>query len=119
MLLILSFGCLLQFDNNAPWKSLPHMLTFRHTLIAVLAVVTAVIILACIDFNSLFVLFHQIAFTNDLWLLNPQTDLLIRLMPIEFFISYAAIIGGLWLLGMVILLVISTIRINKMQDKGE
>lgn len=87
-------------------------LTFRRTLIAILAAVTAVIILACIDFDSLFVLFHQIAFTNDLWLLDPQTDLLIRLMPIEFFVSYAAIIGGLWLLGMVGLLAYSTYRIR-------
>ncbi len=91
--------------------------TFRRTLIAVLAVVTAVIILACIDFDSLFVLFHKVAFTNDLWLLDPRTDLLIRLMPIEFFISYAAIIGGLWLLGMAGLLVVSTIRINKTNER--
>lgn len=89
--------------------------TFLRTLFAILAAVTIVIVLACIDFDSLFVLFHQAAFTNDLWLLNPQTDLLIRLMPIEFFISYAAIIGGIWLLGMVGLLVGSTILIRKTQ----
>lgn len=94
--------------------------TFRRTLIAILAAVTAVIILACIDFNSLFVLFHKVAFTNDLWLLNPQTDLLIRLMPIEFFVSYAAIIGCCWLLGMAAMLVFATIRIKKIQTtKGE
>ena len=92
--------------------------TFRRTLFAIMAAVTIVIVLACIDFDSLFILFHKIAFTNDLWLLNPQTDLLIRLMPIEFFISYAAIIGGVWLAGMVGLLILSTIRIKKLQDKG-
>lgn len=92
---------------------------FRRTLLAILAAVTALIILACIDFNSLFVLFHKVAFTNDLWLLNPQTDLLIRLMPIEFFISCAAIIGGIWLVGMVGLLIFATYRIKKMQDKRE
>ena len=93
---------------------------FRRTLISILAAVTAVIILACIDFNSLFVLFHKVAFTNDLWLLNPQTDLLIRLMPIEFFISYAAIIGGIWLLGMVGLLIFATYRIKKLKaNEGE
>ena len=52
-----------------------------------------------------------------MWLLNPQTDLLIRLMPLEFFISYAAIIGGIWLLGMVGLLVISTILIRKTKER--
>ena len=94
--------------------------TFRRTLIAILAAVTIIIIAACIDFNSLFILFHRIAFTNDLWLLDPQTDLLIRLMPIEFFISYAAIIGGIWLAGMVAMLVVSTIRIKKLNaNEGE
>ena len=91
--------------------------TFRRTLVAVLAAVTIVIIAACIDFDSLFVLFHKVAFTNDLWLLDPKTDLLIRLMPIEFFISYAAIIGGIWLLGMAALLVISTIFIRKAKER--
>ena len=117
---VIGWGCLgvviligMALRKYFPWR------TVSRTLIAILATVTVLIILACVDFNSLFVLFHRIAFTNDLWLLNPQTDLLIRLMPIEFFISYAAIIGGLWLVGMVGLLVVSTIRINKMQDKGE
>ena len=90
-----------------------HWRTFRRTLLVILGIVTAVIVLACIDFDSLFVLFHKVAFTNDLWLLDPRTDLLIRLMPIEFFISYAAIIGGLWLAGMPAMLVVSTIIINK------
>ena len=97
--------------KDFPWR------TVSRTLIALLATVTVLIILACVDFNSLFVLFHRIAFTNDLWLLNPQTDLLIRLMPLEFFISYAAIIGGIWLLGMVGLLVVSTILIRKAKER--
>lgn len=92
--------------RNIAWR------TVRRTLIVILTAVLAVIVLACIDFNSLFILFHKVAFTNDLWLLDPQTDLLIRLMPIEFFISYAAIIGGLWLLGMVGLLIFTTHRIK-------
>lgn len=98
--------------RNIAWR------TVRRTLIANLAVAGAIIGLAVIDFDSLFILFHKVAFTNDLWLLNPQTDLLIRLMPIEFFISNAAIIGGLWLAGMIGRLVISTIFIRKAK-KGE
>ncbi|MBR3765115.1 MAG: TIGR01906 family membrane protein [Clostridia bacterium] len=91
----------------------------RRTVCCVLTCVTCLVLLACIDFNSLFILFHRIAFTNDLWLLDPSTDLLIRLMPIEFFVSYAAIIGGLWLLGMVALLVVSTISIRKAKKGSE
>ena len=50
---------------------------------------------ALIDFDGLFVTFHRIAFTNDGWLLNPRTDLLIRLMPESFFIRLG-LIGASW-----------------------
>ncbi|MBQ4580858.1 MAG: TIGR01906 family membrane protein [Clostridia bacterium] len=97
--------------RDFPWR------TFRRALTGILAAVALLGCLAVIDFDSLFILFHKVAFTNDLWLLNPQTDLLIRLMPLEFFISYAAIIGGLWLLGMAGLLIYATYRIKI--TKGE
>ena len=42
-----------------------------------------------IDFDGLFTAFHRIAFTNDGWLLDPKTDLLIRLMPTGFFMTLA------------------------------
>lgn len=32
-------------------------------------------------FSALFVRFHELFFTNDLWLMNPETDILIRMMP--------------------------------------
>ena len=41
---------------------------------------------AAVNFNGLFVTFHKVAFRNDGWLLNPRTDLLIRLMPVSFFV---------------------------------
>ena len=42
---------------------------------------------AAIDFGSAFNFFHRILFTNDLWLLNPETDLLIRICPSGMFAS--------------------------------
>lgn len=37
------------------------------------------------DFNGFWTTFHQLFFTNDLWLLNPYTDLMINLFPEAFF----------------------------------
>ena len=34
-----------------------------------------------------FVTFHKAAFSNDGWLLDPRTDMLIRLMPTAFFVN--------------------------------
>ena len=49
-------------------------------------VILGLVIWAVIDFDGLFITFHRAAFSNDGWLLNPRTDLLIRLMPEKFFI---------------------------------
>ena len=51
-----------------------------------------------LDFDGLFTAFHRIAFDNDGWLLDPSKDLLIRLMPVEFFIALA-VRCLLWTLG--------------------
>lgn len=40
---------------------------------------------AAIDFSSAFAFFHRLLFTNDLWLLDPATDLLIRICPSSMF----------------------------------
>lgn len=37
------------------------------------------------DFTAAFDRFHLLAFTNDLWLLNPAEDQLINLLPEQFF----------------------------------
>lgn len=52
------------------------------------------------DFPSLFTAFHRLLFSNDLWLLDPATDLLIRICPESMFVWMAALIGGgtlLWI----------------------
>ena len=42
------------------------------------------------DFTRAFLWFHEMLFTNDLWLLNPATDLMIRMLPEAFFADIAA-----------------------------
>lgn len=38
-----------------------------------------------VNFSDAFVMFHHMFFDNDLWLLNPETDLMIRMLPEHFF----------------------------------
>lgn len=45
------------------------------------------------DFTKYFVIFHEIFFSNDLWILDPRTDLLINIVPEPFFVDTAARIG--------------------------
>ncbi|MBR1821574.1 MAG: DUF1461 domain-containing protein [Clostridia bacterium] len=42
---------------------------------------------AAVDFDGAFTFFHRLLFTNDLWLLDPATDLLIRICPQSMFMA--------------------------------
>lgn len=46
-----------------------------------------------IDFNTLFIRFHELLFDNDLWLLDPYEDIMINMFPQEFFNSLGIWIG--------------------------
>ena len=67
---------------------LPKMICIGSALFfAVLAVLAGII---STDFNQYFIMFHHIFFNNDLWMLNPDTDLLINIVPEPFFMDTAA-----------------------------
>jgi len=40
-----------------------------------------------VDFQNFWLIFHETVFTNDLYFLDPYTDILINIMPLDFFIS--------------------------------
>ncbi len=66
----------------------------RIGLAALLLPLGAFAVWAAVDFSSAFTFFHETLFTNDLWLLNPETDLLLRLLPEQFFADIAATIAA-------------------------
>ena len=49
-------------------------------------------------FDSVFIRFHQLFFDNDLWLLDPAADAMIRMFPEPFF-ARMALQGGVCALG--------------------
>ena len=61
---------------------------FKIAVYTALSLLIALVVLYFIDFDWAFRKFHEIFFTNDLWLLDPRTDRLIQLMPLEFFVSF-------------------------------
>ena len=72
--------------------------------------VTAVVGIAfTTNFNKYFIIFHHMFFDNNLWLLDPATDLMIRMLPEGFFLDMIIRIGGIFLLMMLSMLVISAI----------
>ena len=61
------------------------------------------------NFTAAFNRFHEIFFDNDLWILDPATDLLINIVPEGFFVDTALRIGLLFGGSMLVLLAASLI----------
>lgn len=61
------------------------------------------------NFESTFLQFHRIAFSNDLWILNPLTDKLIVMFPESFFYETTKIITTRSLITSVFVIIIGLI----------
>lgn len=61
-----------------------------HGDIIFFAVTAALAGLFATNFTKYFIIFHEIFFDNDLWILDPRTDLLINIVPEPFFVDTAA-----------------------------
>ncbi len=64
----------------------PSKAIFASGFTVLLAAIAFAIMLSS-DFEKHFISFHNIFFTNELWILNPKTDVLIQMLPLEFFIE--------------------------------
>ncbi len=87
-----------------------------------LAATVLLAVLFASDFTKYFTIFHEIFFTNDLWLFDPATDYMIRMLPEGFFYDMVMRIGGFFLGSLVILLVVFLVWRHFLgrehQDKG-
>ena len=61
--------------------------TFNKTLVIFILLIAILAGIIAYNFNSFWIRFHTILFSNDLWLLSPDESNLIRMVPEEFFIS--------------------------------
>ena len=61
--------------------------TFNKTLLAFIILIIVLAGIISYNFNSFWIKFHQLLFSNDLWLLSPDESNLIKMVPEEFFIS--------------------------------
>ena len=61
--------------------------TFNKVLLSFFVVIGGLACIISYNFNSFWIKFHQLLFSNDLWLLSPDESNLIQMVPEEFFIS--------------------------------
>jgi integral membrane protein (TIGR01906 family) len=53
----------------------------------------AIAVFASLGFEAAWTRFHEVLFSNDLWLLNPKTDRLIQMFPEDFWRDMTVLLG--------------------------
>lgn len=85
-----------------------------------LAAVVGVGLASVAAFEELFLLFHQLSFANDLWILDPRTDYLLILFPGPFWFDATMRVALTAILGAVLLLCggVAVLCYERWQSKG-
>ncbi len=107
VVLVVSLVLLAVICRGNLWKTLARSYQVTLGILTVLIVLLGIGIAR--DFNAVFTKFHEIFFDNDLWLFDPAEDYMIRMLPEGLFFDMVLRIGGLFLAGLGILLILSIV----------
>jgi integral membrane protein (TIGR01906 family) len=94
----------LSFDHRADVVS-----GLRRGALVTLSLLTLVALSFFLDFQQMFVLFHEVAFSNPFWLLDPRTDYLVMLFPLGFWQDMFFIAGASTGLGAAAIYALTTV----------
>lgn len=70
------------------------------------------------NFTKYFVIFHKIFFNNDLWILNPETDRLINIVPENFFVDTSVRIAVIFFAIIAFVCIVCSILLKRMKKTG-
>ncbi len=111
------FGAVVIFESILKRFSFrEHWQSVRQASVIIFAVIAFIITAAVLDFNTFWTNFHLIFFRNDLWLLNPNTDRLILMVPLDFFMALVTRIILATLAGLT--LFVGTVYMLKRKENG-
>ena len=79
---VIILGTFIKKEKN--WKKL-FLRTYTMALVVWLLIGILLGIAFSVDFTTCFTIFHKIFFTNNLWIFDPATDFMIRMLPEGFF----------------------------------
>jgi len=68
-----------------------------------------------VNFERAFDIFHYIFFDNDYWILDPRVDLLINMVPLNFFIHISIFIALLMVTASLIIILAATVYLRRPQ----
>ena len=85
---------------------------------SVFAIIAAFALVISQNFEKAWNFAHTLDFSNDLWLLDPSTDMLINLVPLEFFIAITARIAILLVLYLIIIAALALVNRRSARRKN-
>lgn len=115
--MILSLGLIISFALRGE-KDLLSRYVFKGLFVNWI-ILGLLLIMIFFDFDKYFTYFHLIFFNNDLWLLDPRTDLLIQMLPQEFFVGIAIKIGVSFIMYVATIQAIGYALYKKGRNKNE
>lgn len=116
-LLLVLVLLLLLWRGKAPLKRLlPQSICIGTGMFFGLVALLALIIST--NFTKYFIIFHHIFFDNDLWILDPSTDMLINIVPEGFFMDTAGRIALTFCILCLLLIGASLFLLIKNRRKG-
>ncbi|MEY8491793.1 TIGR01906 family membrane protein [Lachnospiraceae bacterium 29-91] len=99
------------------WKTLAG--SFQAALGILAALILFLGIAMARNFNAVFTKFHEIFFDNDLWIFDPAEDYMIRMLPEGLFFDMVIRIGGYFLTGLTVLLILSIVYTVRSRKAGD
>ena len=99
------------------WKTLAG--SFQAALGILAALILFLGIAMARNFNAVFTKFHEIFFDNDLWIFDPAEDYMIRMLPEGLFFDMMIRIGGFFLAGLTVLLILSIVYTVRSRKAGD
>ncbi|HZJ58156.1 MAG TPA: TIGR01906 family membrane protein [Clostridia bacterium] len=91
-----TFACLIALIIYFRGRKAARDLAISYLIVLSILIILGLILLIfiLIDFTTVWDQFHYTFFTNDLWLLDPATDILIQMVPEQFFFDMVVRILG-------------------------
>ena len=96
--ILLSMGCVFILFNPSTNGRILTLKYFSRGGMFTFSLVIAFSILDIVGFDRLFLFFHLVSFSNELWILDPRHDYLIAMFPQGFFFDCTVAIAFLTLL---------------------
>ena len=106
LIVIVILLLMIAYDNKKEVKEVLTY-TYKRVFIVFMFFLAALVLYAVSDFTTFWTQFHTIFFSNDLWLLDPSTSIMINMFPEPFFYTLVFLIALLFFLLLLLSLVYS------------